>query len=158
MVGRSVCHDFLKRCEVTLPCSYRSTCSKFLLFLGYAPKHKLPKRLFLYVALVSFSIKLSVFTFLSILSLYNYRSAYRGKEQRLTREAMKKYLHDRGDMVVVMLHAKVHQQGVRYIVVVMLQAKVCQQVVRNMQWDTWSCHATRKAKRDMIGCHATRQG
>ena len=24
-VGRSVCHDFLKRREVTLPCSYRST-------------------------------------------------------------------------------------------------------------------------------------
>jgi recombining binding protein (suppressor of hairless) len=34
-------------------------------------------------------------------------SLYRPKEQRLTREAMKKYLRERGDMVVVMLHAKV---------------------------------------------------
>jgi len=36
---------------------------------------------------------------------------YRGKEQRLTREAMKKYLTHRGDMVVVMLHAKVAQKS-----------------------------------------------
>ena len=36
---------------------------------------------------------------------------YRGKEQRLTREAMKKYLTQRGDMVVVMLHAKVAQKS-----------------------------------------------
>ena len=34
---------------------------------------------------------------------------YRAKEQRLTREAMKKYLRERGDMVIVMLHAKVRQ-------------------------------------------------
>ena len=26
LVSRSVCYDFLKRLEVTLPCSYRSTC------------------------------------------------------------------------------------------------------------------------------------
>ena len=36
---------------------------------------------------------------------------YRGKEQRLTREGMKKYLTHRGDMVVVMLHAKVAQKS-----------------------------------------------
>merc|ERR1719283_790876 len=33
------------------------------------------------------------------------------KEQRLTREAMKRYLKERGDMVVVMLHAKVAQKS-----------------------------------------------
>ena len=38
-------------------------------------------------------------------------SFYRPKEQRLTREAMRKYLRDRGDMVVVMLHAKVAQKS-----------------------------------------------
>ena len=43
-------------------------------------------------------------------------AAYRGKEQGLTREAMKKYLRGgdsgiRGDMVVVMLHAKVAQKS-----------------------------------------------
>jgi recombining binding protein (suppressor of hairless) len=38
-------------------------------------------------------------------------SLYRPKEQRLTREAMKKYLRERGDMVVVMLHAKVYHQA-----------------------------------------------
>ena len=35
----------------------------------------------------------------------------RPKEQRLTREAMRKYLSERGDMVVVMLHAKVAQKS-----------------------------------------------
>ena len=35
----------------------------------------------------------------------------RHKEQRLTREAMRKYLSERGDMVVVMLHAKVAQKS-----------------------------------------------
>ena len=35
----------------------------------------------------------------------------RPKEQRLTREAMRKYLNERGDMVVVMLHAKVAQKS-----------------------------------------------
>ncbi len=38
-------------------------------------------------------------------------SLYRSKEQRLTRDAMKKYLRERGDMVVVMLHAKVQLKG-----------------------------------------------
>ena len=39
---------------------------------------------------------------------FKFRSTlYRSKEQRLTRDAMKKYLRERGDMVVVMLHAKV---------------------------------------------------
>ena len=43
-------------------------------------------------------------------------SPFRGKEQGLTREAMKKYLRGgdsgiRGDMVVVMLHAKVAQKS-----------------------------------------------
>lgn len=38
-------------------------------------------------------------------------SLYRTKEQRLTRDAMKKYLRERGDMVVVMLHAKVAQKS-----------------------------------------------
>ena len=38
-------------------------------------------------------------------------SYYRPKEQRLTREAMRKYLRERGDMVVVMLHAKVAQKS-----------------------------------------------
>ncbi|XP_023319959.1 recombining binding protein suppressor of hairless isoform X2 [Eurytemora carolleeae] len=38
-------------------------------------------------------------------------SLYRSKEQRLTRDAMKKYLRERGDMVVVMLHAKVAQKS-----------------------------------------------
>jgi len=38
-------------------------------------------------------------------------SFYRPKEQRLTRDAMKKYLRERGDMVVVMLHAKVAQKS-----------------------------------------------
>ena len=36
---------------------------------------------------------------------------YRPKEQRLTKEAMRKYLRERGDMVVVMLHAKVAQKS-----------------------------------------------
>ncbi|EFX85825.1 hypothetical protein DAPPUDRAFT_98470 [Daphnia pulex] len=40
-------------------------------------------------------------------------SAYRGgtKEQRLTREAMMRYLQEHGDMVVVILHAKVAQKS-----------------------------------------------
>jgi len=38
-------------------------------------------------------------------------SLYRTKEQRLTRDAMKKYLRERGDMVIVMLHAKVAQKS-----------------------------------------------
>jgi len=38
-------------------------------------------------------------------------SLYRSKEQRLTKDAMKKYLRERGDMVIVMLHAKVAQKS-----------------------------------------------
>ncbi|CAG7734963.1 unnamed protein product [Allacma fusca] len=38
-------------------------------------------------------------------------SIYRGKEQRLTREAMTRYLRDRGDMVLVIQHAKVAQKS-----------------------------------------------
>jgi recombining binding protein (suppressor of hairless) len=34
-----------------------------------------------------------------------------GKDQRLSQEAMHKYLRDRGDMVIVMLHAKVAQKS-----------------------------------------------
>ena len=79
---------------------------------------------------------------------------------------MKKYLHDRGDMVVVMLHAKVHQQGVRYIVVVMLQAKVCQQVVRDMVfvrlhakgcnaigYMVMPCYTQGKERHDRLSCY-----
>ena len=33
------------------------------------------------------------------------------KDQRLTQDAMRKYLRDRGDMVIVMLHAKVAQKS-----------------------------------------------
>lgn len=33
------------------------------------------------------------------------------KDQRLSREAMKKYLETRGDMIIVMLHAKVAQKS-----------------------------------------------
>lgn len=36
---------------------------------------------------------------------------YRPKDQRLTREAMKKYLRERSDMVIVILHAKVAQKS-----------------------------------------------
>ena len=36
---------------------------------------------------------------------------YKQKEHRLTREAMRKYLRDRGDMVLVILHAKVAQKS-----------------------------------------------
>lgn len=36
---------------------------------------------------------------------------YRGKEQRLTRDAMKRYLRDRGDMILVVQHAKVAQKS-----------------------------------------------
>ena len=36
---------------------------------------------------------------------------YKPKEHRLTRDAMKKYLRDRGDMVVVILNAKVAQKS-----------------------------------------------
>ena len=36
---------------------------------------------------------------------------FRPKDQRLTRDAMKKYLRERGDMVIVMLHAKVAQKS-----------------------------------------------
>ena len=48
-----------------------------------------------------------------ILSLFvRPASAYRGsKEQRLTREAMMRYLQEHGDMVVVILHAKVAQKS-----------------------------------------------
>jgi len=35
-------------------------------------------------------------------------SLYHKREMRLTREAMKSYLQKRGDMVIVMLHAKVN--------------------------------------------------
>merc|ERR1719230_1207293 len=38
-------------------------------------------------------------------------SQYKPKEHRLTRDAMKKYLRERGDMVIVMLHAKVAQKS-----------------------------------------------
>jgi len=38
-------------------------------------------------------------------------SLYKPKEHRLTRDAMKKYLRDRGDMVVVVLNAKVAQKS-----------------------------------------------
>ena len=44
------------------------------------------------------------------MSLERFGNNYR-KEQRLTREAMKKYLKERGDMIVVMLHAKVAQKS-----------------------------------------------
>lgn len=37
--------------------------------------------------------------------------AYRPEERRLTREAMERYLRDRSDMVVVILHAKVAQKS-----------------------------------------------
>ncbi|KAL4225688.1 hypothetical protein ACF0H5_016377 [Mactra antiquata] len=40
---------------------------------------------------------------------YEYKSQY--QEQRLTREAMRKYLKDRGDQVLVILHAKVAQKS-----------------------------------------------
>lgn len=36
---------------------------------------------------------------------------FRRKDQRLTRDAMKKYLRERGDMVLVILHAKVAQKS-----------------------------------------------
>ncbi|XP_050306644.1 suppressor of hairless protein [Anthonomus grandis grandis] len=36
---------------------------------------------------------------------------YRGEDQRLTREAMEKYLRERSDMVIVILHAKVAQKS-----------------------------------------------
>lgn len=36
---------------------------------------------------------------------------YRGKEQRLTRDSMKRYLRDRGDMILVVQHAKVAQKS-----------------------------------------------
>ncbi len=38
-------------------------------------------------------------------------SIYRNKETRLTREAMKRYLRERGDMVLVIQHAKVAQKS-----------------------------------------------
>ena len=38
-------------------------------------------------------------------------SLYSRKDQRLTRDAMKTYLRERGDMVIVMLHAKVAQKS-----------------------------------------------
>lgn len=37
--------------------------------------------------------------------------AYRSEDQRLTTEAMKKYLRERSDMVIVILHAKVAQKS-----------------------------------------------
>ncbi|XP_055929520.1 recombining binding protein suppressor of hairless-like isoform X1 [Argiope bruennichi] len=39
------------------------------------------------------------------------RARHRWNEQRLSREAMKKYLRERGDMVIVILHAKVAQKS-----------------------------------------------
>ncbi|GIY30844.1 hypothetical protein CEXT_396541 [Caerostris extrusa] len=39
------------------------------------------------------------------------RTRHRWTEQRLSREAMKKYLRERGDMVIVILHAKVAQKS-----------------------------------------------
>ena len=45
------------------------------------------------------------------ISLFIYFFSYRAKDQRLTRDAMKKYLRERGDMVIVMLHAKVAQKS-----------------------------------------------
>ena len=44
-------------------------------------------------------------------SYFRCSSLYRGGDQRLTREAMKKYLRERGDMIIVMLHAKVAQKS-----------------------------------------------
>ncbi len=41
----------------------------------------------------------------------NRPALYRPKEQRLTREAMMRYLQEHGDMVVVILHAKVAQKS-----------------------------------------------
>ena len=45
--------------------------------------------------------------FVLIFTLFSFRP----KDQRLTRDAMKKYLRERGDMVIVMLHAKVAQKS-----------------------------------------------
>ena len=47
-------------------------------------------------------------TFLSFSSASLFRPT---KDQRLTQEAMRKYLRDRGDMVIVMLNAKVAQKS-----------------------------------------------
>ena len=40
-----------------------------------------------------------------------FSTVFRPKDQRLTRDGMKKYLRERGDMVIVMLHAKVAQKS-----------------------------------------------
>ena len=46
------------------------------------------------------------------LSFFSSASLFRPtKDQRLTQEAMRKYLRDRGDMVIVMLNAKVAQKS-----------------------------------------------
>ncbi|CAB3385537.1 Hypothetical predicted protein [Cloeon dipterum] len=42
---------------------------------------------------------------------YNSSLHFRPKEQRLTRDAMKRYLRERSDMVIVILHAKVAQKS-----------------------------------------------
>lgn len=47
----------------------------------------------------------------TVYSYLNSSAIYRGKEQRLTRDAMKRYLRDRGDMVLVVQHAKVAQKS-----------------------------------------------
>jgi len=66
-----------------------------------------------YLLLVSFSLcfKRCYFTFNNYKLVHNSGGLYRGKEQRLTRDAMKRYLRDRGDMILVVQHAKVAQKS-----------------------------------------------